>query len=71
MKTTTVAIMSNATPPEAMLEHAIRLRAYHLYAQRGMAEGHAVQDWLEAEDELNFGNPMSSRIRSGPSSSTF
>ncbi len=36
-----------------MLEHAIRLRGlYELYAQRGMAEGNAVQDWLEAEAEL-------------------
>jgi hypothetical protein len=35
-----------------MLEHAIRVRAYELYAHRGMAEGHAVQDWLEAEAEL-------------------
>ena len=35
-----------------MPEHAIRLRAYELYAQRGMAEGNAVQDWLEAEAEL-------------------
>ncbi|HMH06169.1 MAG TPA: DUF2934 domain-containing protein [Terriglobales bacterium] len=35
-----------------MLEHAIRLRAYDLYAQRGKAEGKAVHDWLEAESEL-------------------
>jgi hypothetical protein len=35
-----------------MLEQTIRLRAYELYAQRGMAQGHAVQDWLEAEAEL-------------------
>jgi hypothetical protein len=52
MKTITVATLSKTTPPEPMLEHAIRLRAYDLYAQRGMAEGHAVQDWLEAEGEL-------------------
>jgi Protein of unknown function (DUF2934) len=71
MKTTTVAILSKTMLPEPMLEHAIRLRAYDLYAQRGMAEGHAVQDWLEAEAELNFGSPMSSRIRSGLSSSAF
>ena len=38
--------------PEPMLEHAIRLRAFELYAQRGMAEGHAVHDWLTAEAEL-------------------
>jgi hypothetical protein len=34
--------------------HAIRLRAFELYAHRGMAEGHAVQDWLEAEAELLY-----------------
>jgi hypothetical protein len=37
-----------------MLEHAIRLRAYELYAQRGMAEGHTVHDWPEAEAELLY-----------------
>ena len=46
--------LSKTTPPEPMLEHAIRLRAYELYAQRGTAEGHAVQDWLEAEAELLY-----------------
>ena len=54
MKTITVPTLSKTTPPEPMLEHAIRLRAYELYAQRGMAEGHAVQDWLEAEAELMY-----------------
>jgi len=39
-----------------MLEQAIRLRAYELYAQRGMAEGHAVHDWLAAEAELLYGH---------------
>ena len=38
MKTITVPTMPTTTPPEPMLEHAIRLRAYELYAQRGMAE---------------------------------
>ena len=47
-------IVSKTTPPEPMLEHATRLRAYELYAQRGMAEGHAVQDWLEAEAEVVY-----------------
>ena len=54
MKTITIATLSKTTPPEPMLEHAIRLRAYELYAQRGMAEGNAVQDWLEAEAELLY-----------------
>jgi hypothetical protein len=54
MKSTTVPTFSKTTPPEPMLEDAIRLRAYELYAQRGMAEGHAVQDWLEAEATLRL-----------------
>ena len=49
-----------------MLEHAIRLRAHELYAQRGMAEGHAVQDWLAAEAELQYGHSMTARPRLGP-----
>jgi hypothetical protein len=55
MKTITVPTLSKTTPPEPMLEHAIRLRAYEHYAQRGMAEGHAVDDWLAAEAELLYG----------------
>ena len=54
MKTITVTTPSKTTPPEPMLEHAIRLRAYELYAQRGTAEGYAVQDWLQAEAELLY-----------------
>jgi hypothetical protein len=54
MKSITVSTVSETTPPEPMLEHAIRLRAYELYVQRGMAEGDAVQDWLEAEAELLY-----------------
>lgn len=52
MKTIAVATLSKTTPPEPMLEHAIRLRAFELYTHRGMAEGQALQDWLEAEAEL-------------------
>jgi hypothetical protein len=40
-------MLSTSTPPEPMLEHAIRHRAYELYVQRGMAHGHAVDDWLK------------------------
>jgi hypothetical protein len=55
MQTITVPTLSKTTPPEPMLEHAIRLRAYELYAQRGMTEGHAVYDWLAAEAEFLCG----------------
>jgi hypothetical protein len=54
MKTITVPTLLKTMPPEPMLEHAIRLRAYDLFAQRGMVEGHAAQDWLEAEAELLY-----------------
>jgi hypothetical protein len=34
------------------LEERIRVRAYQLYQQRGKRDGHALDDWLEAEAEL-------------------
>ena len=49
-----------------MLEHAIRLRAYELYVQRGMAEGDAVQDWLEAEAELLDSHSTTAALGSVP-----
>jgi len=33
-------------------EEKIRLRAYELYEQRGMIDGHASDDWLQAEAEV-------------------
>jgi hypothetical protein len=59
MKAIAVPTVSKTTPPEPILEHAIRLRAYELYAQRGRAEGHAVDDWLAAEAELMYGHSTS------------
>ena len=46
-------------PPEPMLEQAIRQRAYDLYIKRGMAPGHALDDWLQAEAELVHGHSTS------------
>ena len=34
-------------------EDEIRYRAYELYQQRGGEEGHEVDDWLQAEEEIN------------------
>jgi hypothetical protein len=34
------------------LHARISLRAYELYVQRGRREGHAQQDWLDAEREI-------------------
>ena len=41
-----------SSPPEPIVEHAIRLRAYELYEQRGRLAGHAWDDWLQAEGEM-------------------
>ena len=37
----------------------IRTRAYELYLERGMENGHEVEDWLQAEGELSAGNKSS------------
>jgi hypothetical protein len=34
------------------LHARISLRAYELYVQRGCHEGHAQEDWLDAEREI-------------------
>ncbi len=34
------------------LEHQIRLRAYELYEERGKEEGHDLENWLRAEEEI-------------------
>lgn len=39
-------------PIEPIFEHEIRLRAYDLFLRRGEGDGHAVDDWLEAECEV-------------------
>jgi hypothetical protein len=37
-------------------EELIRTRAYELYVERGMEDGHEVEDWLQAEEELASGS---------------
>ena len=54
-----VTVKRSVGPPEPMLEHAIRQRAYELYRQRGMAQGHDVDDWLQAESQLVHGHSTS------------
>ena len=56
MKTITVPTLSKTTRAEPILEDAIRLRAYELYARRRMTEGNAVHDWLAAEAGLLDGH---------------
>jgi len=47
--------MSARNPPADLIElpdemwQRIAKKAYELYEQRGMREGHALEDWFEAE----------------------
>ncbi len=36
----------------AELQEQIRIRAHQIYEQRNRAEGHELDDWLQAEAEL-------------------
>ena len=49
-KTTSI---SGRTVAEIGREEQIRLRAYELYEARGRGDGHDLEDWLEAETEIN------------------
>ena len=44
--TTTVA----SDPQE--VEHQVRRRAYELYVERGSEDGHELENWLRAEQEI-------------------
>jgi Protein of unknown function (DUF2934) len=52
--------MANATkkPPRTVasdpqeLEEQIRQRSFELYEERGREDGHEVDDWLRAEEEI-------------------
>jgi Protein of unknown function (DUF2934) len=43
-------IKSGAPPPS--LEEQIQRRAYQLYEARGREDGHELDDWLRAEEEI-------------------
>jgi len=62
MKSTIQPPLLKTTLANPMLEDdVIRQRAYELYTKRGMAEGQAINDWLEAKAELLNGYPITSR----------
>jgi len=43
----------NKTPKSyADLEQQVRIRAYEIYERRGREDGHALEDWLQAQSEL-------------------
>ena len=35
-----------------MVEQEIRMRAYEIYESRGKIEGHALEDWLQAQADV-------------------
>jgi len=41
-----------AMPDSRTDEETIRKRAYELYVDRGMEDGHDLEDWCRAEEEL-------------------
>jgi hypothetical protein len=43
---------SEITATSAAIVESIRARAYELYEQRGRADEHDVDDWLQAESDL-------------------
>ena len=43
---------ASTTTAGLVKDEAIRIRAYELYEQRGRAQGHDVEDWLQAEQEV-------------------
>lgn len=45
-------IFGKAAPRSHDLHEEIARRAYELYLERGGADGHAEDDWLQAEREI-------------------
>ena len=39
---------------EFELEYQIRLRAYELYEARGQENGHELEDWFRAKEEITI-----------------
>lgn len=55
MKSVPLPDLYKRQPPEPILEHEIRMRAYDRYEQRGKRDGRALEDWLQAESEVLSG----------------
>ncbi len=49
---------NDTTPQDASLESQIQMRAYELYLERGMSDGEALNDWLQAEQEIRERAPL-------------
>jgi Protein of unknown function (DUF2934) len=51
-KKSPMSVMSD--PQDLELENQIRLRAYELYEARGQEDGHELEDWFRAKEELTI-----------------
>ena len=60
---TTASSSKPARPLFDDLHGGIAIRAYELYVQRGCREGFAVQDWVDAEQEIMAMNLPSPPVR--------
>jgi len=49
---TTQTSEPTSTPAPETTEEEIAVRAYHIYLERGGADGDPMDDWLQAEREL-------------------
>jgi hypothetical protein len=55
MKNITVPVQHNAKNQgytQVELQAKVRLRAYEIYQQRDRVDGHALDDWAQAEAEI-------------------
>lgn len=52
MTTFTLKSLIARKPVEPILEHDIQKRAFEIYRERGGRDGRALDDWLEAEQQL-------------------
>jgi Protein of unknown function (DUF2934) len=41
-------------PQDLQLEDQIRLRAYELYEARGRQDGHELEDWFRAKEQITI-----------------
>jgi Protein of unknown function (DUF2934) len=48
-------LTKSGSPPS--LEEQIRQRAYELYEERDSEDGHELEDWLRAEEEITQQKP--------------
>lgn len=51
-KSSTLAQTSDEPTVVIPIEQQVKQRAYELYEQRGRADGHDLDDWLQAECEV-------------------